>query len=223
MGYEVTLLSPRRQLDEQSSGATHESSMVVAQVTCMGVLEAMGSIEKGNDGSLVKMSVGDGKFWEPRMSAASYNLHETSFGMEQIYLDDQRDVSYDVTCKVSMAVCKSTPDSLCDAVTNSEVISFGDAFDGDINIPSSRRRRLGSCKGHDDTNYGDDDDDDSMIEHEHRRDHYWHSYYWSWQTKHDCEPHYDDDDDTSSYEKWSPPTVRGTIIADKVMNCYLCP
>merc|ERR1712008_226641 len=91
-------------------------------------------------GSLVKMSVGHGKFWQPRMSAASYNLHETSFGIEQIYLDDQRDVSYDVTCEISMAVCKSTPNSLCDAVTNSEAISFGDAFDGDINIPSSRRR-----------------------------------------------------------------------------------
>merc|ERR1712008_212646 len=91
-------------------------------------------------GSLVKMSVGHGKFWQPRMSAASYNLHETSFGLEQIYLDDQRDVSYDVTCEISMAVCESTPDSLCDAVTNSEVISFGDAFDGDFNIPSSRRR-----------------------------------------------------------------------------------
>jgi len=147
--YEVTLLSPRRQLDEQGSGATHESSTVVAQVTCASVLEAISSIEKGNDGSLVKMSVGDGKFWEPRMSAASYNLHDNSFGLEQIYLDDQRDESYDVTCEISMAFCKSTPDFLCGAVTNSEAISFGDAFDGDFNIPSSRRR-LKTCKEHGD-------------------------------------------------------------------------
>jgi len=51
-----------------------------------------------------------------------------------------------------MAVCESTPDSLCDAVTNSEAISFGDAFDGDINIPSSRRR-LGFCKEGDDDHH----------------------------------------------------------------------
>jgi len=161
--YEVTLLSSRRQLDEQHSGGTNESSTVVAQVTCESVLEAISSIEKGNDGSLVKMSVGDGKFWEPRMSAASYNLHETSFGIEQIYLDDQRDVSYDVTCEISMAVCESTPDSLCDAVTNSEVIfsdddrralSFEDAFDGEIKV---QPRRLYACsKG---SRKGADDDD----------------------------------------------------------------
>ena len=166
--YEVTLLSPRRQLDEQSSGATHESSTVVAQVTCASVLEAISSIEKGNDGSLVKMSVGHGKFWQPRMSAASYNLHETSFGIEQIYLDDQRDVSYDVTCEISMAVCESTPNSLCDAVTNSEVIfsdddrralSFEDAFDGEIKV---QPRRLRDCTK--------DNDDD----HDHKND--WRDY-----------------------------------------------
>ena len=158
--YEVTLLSSRRQLDEQSSGATHESSTVVAQVTCASVLEAISSIEKGNDGSLVKMSVGHGKFWAPRMSAASYNFHDNSFGIEQIYLDDQRDVSYDVTCEISMAVCESTPDSLCDAVTNSEVIfsdddrralSFEDAFDGEIKVQPRRLRKCISQKiGHDD-------------------------------------------------------------------------
>ena len=66
-------------------------------------------------------------------------------------MDDQRDVSYDVTCEISMAVCESTPDSLCDAVTNSEVIfsdddrralSFEDAFDGEIKV---QPRRLVSC------------------------------------------------------------------------------
>merc|ERR1711957_286535 len=170
--YEVTLLSSRRQLDERGSGAAHESSTVVAQVTCASVLEAISSIEKGNDGSLVKMSVGDGKFWEPRMSAASYNLHDNSFGLEQIYLDDQRNVWYDVTCEISMAVCKSTPNSLCDAVTNSEVISFGDAFDGDINIPSSRRR-LGYCKEGDNDHYNGKSwqhDDDPSLHGDHRYD-----------------------------------------------------
>ena len=89
------------------------------------------------------------------MSAASYNLHENSFGLEQIYLDDQRDVSYDVTCEISKAVCESTPDSLCDAVKGPEVIfsdddrralSFEDAFDGEVKV---QPRRLGvwQCKG----------------------------------------------------------------------------
>ena len=140
--YEVTLVkvTTRRAL----GGGTHENSTVVAQVTCASVLEAISSIEKGNDGSLVKMSVGDGEFWEPRMSTASYNLHENSFGIEQIYLDDLRDVSYDVTCEISQADCESTPNSLCNAVMNLEVMSFGDAFDdGDFNN-SLRRRRL-SC------------------------------------------------------------------------------
>ena len=152
--YEATLVSPsRRQLDEQGSGGTNESSTVVAQATCASVMEAISSIEKGNDGSLVKMSLGDGEFWEPRMSAASYHLHESSFGIEQIYLDDQRDVSYDVTCEISKADCESTSDSLCDAVTSSEVIfsdddrralSFEDAFDGEAKVYS--RRRLFSNK-----------------------------------------------------------------------------
>ena len=141
--YEVTLVSPSRRRQLEGSNGTNESSTVVAQVICANVLEAISSIEKGNDGSLVKMNLGDGEFWEPRMSTASYNLHENSFGIEQIYLDDLRDVSYDVTCEISQADCESTPNSLCNAVMNLEVMSFGDAFDGDFNI-SSRRRRL-SC------------------------------------------------------------------------------
>ena len=87
------------------------------------------------------------------MSAASYHLHENSFGVEQIYLDDQRDVSYDVTCELSKADCKSAPDSVCDAVS-SEVIfqdedrralSFEDAFDGDSEA-KVYSRRLVPCK-----------------------------------------------------------------------------
>ena len=135
--YEVTLVSPsRRQPDEHSDG-TNESSTVVAQATCASVKEAISSIEKGNDGSLVKMNLGDGEFWEPRMSAASYHLHESSFGIEQIYLNDRRDISYDVTCELSKADCENTPESLCDAV--SWEVSFDGAFDGDV---SSSRRRL---------------------------------------------------------------------------------
>jgi len=142
--YEVTLVPlPFRRRQLEGSGGTNESSTVVAQVICASVLEAISSIEKGNDGSLVKMNLGDGEFWEPRMSTASYNLHENSFGIEQIYLDDLRDVSYDVTCEISQADCESTPNSLCNAVMNLEVMSFGDAFDGDFNN-SLRRRRL-SC------------------------------------------------------------------------------
>ena len=135
------------------SGGTNENSTVMAQVACASVLEAISSIEKGVDGSLVKMNVGDGEVWEPRASAANYELHENSFGIEQIYLDDQRDVSYDVTCEISKADCENAPDSLCDAVMSSEVIfsdddrralSFEDAFDGEANV---QPRRLKSCFG----------------------------------------------------------------------------
>ena len=153
--YEVTLTFSRRALGEQGSGGTHEQhSSAVAQVSCANVLLAISSIENGDDESLVKMSVGDGEFWEPRMSAASYHLHENSFGIEQIYLDDQRDVSYDVNCELSKANCKIAPDSVCDAVS-SEVIfqkdedrralSFEDAFDGDSEA-KVYPRRLNWCK-----------------------------------------------------------------------------
>ena len=156
--YEVTLVkATRRALGEQGSNDTmndthaHQHSTVVAQVACANVLLAISSIENGDDESLVKMSVGDGEFWEPRMSAASYHLHENSFGIEQIYLDDQRDVSYDVTCEISKADCENAPDSRCDAVMSSEVIfsdddrralSFEDGFDGEANV---QPRRLMYC------------------------------------------------------------------------------
>ena len=140
--YEVTLLSnsSHRQLHEERSNVngTDYTSSVVADVTCSTVLEAISSIEKGNDGSLVKMAVGDGKFWEPRASAAFYQLHDGSFGIEQIYLDNQRDVTYDVTCEISKADCENAPGTLCEAVAWQA--SFDGAFDGDI--PSRRRRRL---------------------------------------------------------------------------------
>ena len=123
------------------SGGTNENSTVMAQVACASVLEAISSIEKGVDGSLVKMNVGDGEVWEPRASAANYELHENSFGIEQIYLDDQRDVSYDVTCEISQADCENAPDSLCDAVESSEVMYSG-ANDGSL-----RRRPLVEAYG----------------------------------------------------------------------------
>ena len=138
--YEVTLLSnsSRRQLNEEHSfNGTTSSSSVVAEVTCSTVLEAILSIEMGNDGSLVKIDLGDGKFFEPRASAAYYQLHDDSFGIEQIYLDEQRDVSYDVTCEISKDDCENVPGTPCEAVAWGD--SFDGAFDGDI---PSRRRRL---------------------------------------------------------------------------------
>ena len=154
--YEVTLLPSRRQLDEQSNGGTGESvgKCLVCKLTCARVMEAISSIEEGKDGSLVKIDLGDGEFWEPSMSAAHYYLHEKSFGIEQIYLDDQRDVSYDVTCAISKAYCETdAPDTLCDGVQNSEVISddgrralsfeeaFDGGFDGKFPVPDPRPRR----------------------------------------------------------------------------------
>ena len=88
--------------------------------------------------------------------AASYHVHDTSFGIEHIYMDDKPDVSYNVTCELSKADCKIAPDSVCDAVS-SEVIfqdedrrallSFEDAFDGDSEA-KVYPRRLMSCKPH---------------------------------------------------------------------------
>ena len=77
------------------------------------------------------------------MSAASYHLREKSFGIDQIYLGDQRHVSYDVTCEISKADCESTPDSLCDAKTFLDDLSFEDSFDGD---QKASRRRLTTAK-----------------------------------------------------------------------------
>ena len=158
--YEVTLVkATRRALGEQGSNDTmnatthaHQHSTVVAQVACANVLLAISSIENGIDGFLVKIALGSGRVWEPRASAATYEFQDNSFGIEQIYLDDQRDESYDVTCEISKAGCESAPGSLCDAVS-SEVIfsdddrralSFEDAFDGEANVHS---RRLKNCGG----------------------------------------------------------------------------
>ena len=138
--YEVTLRSNSSHEERSSNGTTNTSSVVVADVTCSTVLAAISSIEKGNDGSLVKMAVGEGKFWEPRASAAFYHLHDDSFGIEQVYLDNQHDVSYDVTCEMPKADCENAPGTPCEAVAW-EV--FDGAFDGDI--PSRRRRLADFC------------------------------------------------------------------------------
>ena len=88
--------------------------------------------------------LGKGEFSAPSMSAAHYQVHDDSFGMEQISLSGDRNVSYDVSCKTSMAACESHPGLLCnvlpsDATASSpQTESFEDAFDGDVR----RRRRL---------------------------------------------------------------------------------
>ena len=62
--------------------------------------------------------------------------------MEQIFLSDDRDVSYNVSCATSMAACETHPGLLCDVLPSAapasspEALSFEDAFDGDA------RRRL---------------------------------------------------------------------------------
>ena len=139
--FEVTLtVSGRRLADEQGSGNIQEP---VAQVTCNNVLLAVSSIENGDDESLVKITLGDGFFWEPRMSAASYHLHENSFGIDQLYLQDMPAVFYDVNCEMSKEACETHPGQTCDVLpsaataSSARALSFEDAFDGDV-----RRRRL---------------------------------------------------------------------------------
>ena len=86
--------------------------------------------------------LGNGEFSTPSMSAAHYQVHEDSFGMEQIFLSDDRDVSYNVSCATSMAACETHPGLLCDVLPSApttsspEALSFEGAFDGDA------RRRL---------------------------------------------------------------------------------
>ena len=141
--FEVTITTAGRRLDEQGSGDIPGQSSAVAQVICANVLLAISSIENGDDESLVKITLGDGMFWEPRMSASSYHLHEDSFGIDALYLNDQRGVLYDVDCEMSKEACESAPESLCDAVLSDgatlhdrRALTFEGAFDGDV------RRRL---------------------------------------------------------------------------------
>ena len=106
--------------------STDGADPVVAQVTCVKVLQAITWIKTGDAESLAGCLLCEGNDLKSRMSAhaASYHLLATSFGIEQIHMDDQRDVSYDVTCAISKAYCETdAPDTLCDGVQNSEVIS----------------------------------------------------------------------------------------------------
>ena len=128
--YAVSLTSAR--LD--SAGES-----VVAKVPCVEVAEAIVSIQNGDaDQGLVMIPLGNDEFWTPSMSAAHYQVHEDSFGMEQIFLSgDPYDVSYSVSCETSMAACETHPGLLCDvlpseAFSSAEAPSFEDAFDGDI-------------------------------------------------------------------------------------------
>ena len=127
--YAVSLTSAR--LD--SAGES-----VVAKVPCVEVAEAIVSIQNGDaDQGLVMIPLGNGEFWTPSMSAAHYQVHEDSFGMEQIFLSDDPDGSYNVSCETSMAACETHPGLLCDvlpseAFSSAEAPSFEDAFDGDI-------------------------------------------------------------------------------------------
>jgi hypothetical protein len=117
---------------------------VVAKVPCVEVAEAIVSIQNGDaDQGLVMIPLGNDEFWTPSMSAAHYQVHEDSFGMEQIFLSgDPYDVSYSVSCETSMAACETHPGLLCDVLpsaataSSAEALSFEDAFDGDV------RRRL---------------------------------------------------------------------------------
>ena len=152
--FEVTLtVSGRRLADEQGSDNIQEP---VAQVTCNNVLLAVSSIENGDDESLVKITLGDGFFWEPRMSAASYHLHENSFGIDQLYLQDQPAVFYDVNCEMSKEACETHPGQTCDVLpsaatstaSSARALSFEDAFDGDSNLhPNPRRLHISKSVG----------------------------------------------------------------------------
>ena len=82
--YEITLTVSGRRLDEKGHST-------VATVTCMNVLQAISSLEDGEDEALVEIVAEDGGIWEPRFRAAAHYYHEKSFSMEQIQLDDSDD------------------------------------------------------------------------------------------------------------------------------------
>jgi len=123
---------------------------VVAEVPCMEVLEVIASIKNGDDDQgLVMIPLGNGEFSAPAMSAAHYQVHEDSFGVEQIFLSDDRDISYNISCETSMAACETNPFLLCDvlpsAVTSSgrrALHAFEDAFDGEPTLQRHPLRQL---------------------------------------------------------------------------------
>jgi len=120
---------------------------VVAEVPCVEVLEVIASIKNGEDDQgLVMIPLGNGEFSAPAMSAAHYQVHEDSFGVEQVLLSDDRDISYNISCETSMAACETSPFHLCDVLPSAVTASgrralhaFEAAFDGE---PSLQRHSL---------------------------------------------------------------------------------
>ena len=125
---------------------------VVAMVPCVEVSEAIASLQNGDsDQGLVMVPLPGGEFLTPSMSAAHYQVHEDSFGIEQIFLSGDDDVSYNVSCETSMAACETDPGLSCDVLPSAAVtaLSFEDAFDGDFHRRLTHRlthRRLIEAK-----------------------------------------------------------------------------
>ena len=143
--YVVKLGPSQRRLDEPGSGVNVAS---VAQVACGDVMKAIASIEHGDDTGLVKLDFGNGDISLPSMSGANYYMKDDSFGMEQVFLSRDPDVSYDVSCETTKAACTTNP-SFCDVVLSAatpstrRALSFEEAFDGDQKVS---RRRLTTTK-----------------------------------------------------------------------------
>jgi len=119
----------------------------VAKVPCVEVSDAIVSIQNGDaDQGLVMIPLGNGEFSTLTMSAAHYQVHEDSFGMEQISLNGDHDVLYNVSCETSMAACETNPGLLCDILSSAaasssrRALAFEDAFDGGF-----RRLRQEQC------------------------------------------------------------------------------
>ena len=116
----------------------------------MEVLEVIASIKIGDDEQgQVMIPLGNGEFSAPAMSAAHYQVHEDSFGVEQIFLADDRDISYNISCETSMAACETNPFLLCDVLPSAVTASgrralhaFEDAFDGEPILQRHPLRQL---------------------------------------------------------------------------------
>ena len=128
-----------------------DANPVVAQVTCANVLLAIASIKSGDVKSLAKCLC-DGNVWGGGMNGrdASYHLGNTSFDVDNIYMNDHvsqiylNDVYYDVSCELSKADCESTPGSVCDVVRSKDnkdrrALSFDEEFDAAFDEESAER------------------------------------------------------------------------------------
>ena len=145
---------PKALVNDEEEGVANatgkDEQPVVAKVPCVEVAEAIVSIQNGDaDQGLVMIPLGNDEFWTPSMSAAHYQVHEDSFGMEQIFLSgDPYDVSYSVSCETSMAACETHPGLLCDVLpsaataSSAQALSYEDAFGGAIHFLGPRGRGL---------------------------------------------------------------------------------